>query len=71
MEHLPPVTRQLIDHLRKVFPPVGRQLVTIQPHVIAALHHRKAGEDVVIEHLEHILQQLEEQEGLPNVHQGS
>jgi hypothetical protein len=71
MEHLPPVTRQLTDYLRKVFRPSPRQGVQVEPHVIAAFHHRTEGAEIVIEHLEHILQQLEEQEGLPNVHQGS
>ena len=70
MNKFPPLSKPLLDYLERTFPHHTSPFpATTSPHEIAAHAHRAAGRREVINHLYYVLEELEAQEGIPNVHE--
>lgn len=67
----PPISRDLIEYLEKVYAPAHvRVHLETQPHVIAAMAHREMGIQSVIQHLRAVYEEQQAEDPL-NVHQST
>lgn len=66
----PPISKDLLEYLEKVYAPAHIPcLTTTPPHEIAAMVHRVQGAKVVVQHLRAVYEEQQNEDPL-NVHEG-
>lgn len=69
MLQAPPISKDLIEYLEKVYSPAHlRCPADVNPHTLAAMVHRENGSQLVIQHLRAVYEEQQNEDPL-NVHE--